>query len=95
MAAPVALRVRAATRRRLLGEAQDLAQHVLQDAAVPVVLDLDRRIDAHNHLHLLHRASGKTDAVQVTIRIDTPIEVEYYRHGGIMPYVLRQIARKA
>jgi aconitate hydratase len=43
----------------------------------------------------IHRASGKTDAVQVTVRIDTPIEVEYYRHGGIMPYVLRQIARKA
>jgi aconitate hydratase len=27
----------------------------------------------------------------VTVRIDTPIEAEYYRHGGIMPYVLRQI----
>jgi aconitate hydratase len=29
--------------------------------------------------------------VPVTLRIDTPIEVEYYRHGGILPYVLRQI----
>jgi aconitate hydratase len=27
----------------------------------------------------------------VTVRIDTPIEVEYYRHGGILPYVLRQL----
>ncbi len=25
-------------------------------------------------------------------RIDTPIEVEYYRHGGILPYVLRQLS---
>ncbi len=27
----------------------------------------------------------------VTVRLDTPIEVEYYRHGGILPYVLRQL----
>ncbi len=38
----------------------------------------------------IHRASGKVDDVPVTLRIDTPIEVEYYLHGGILPYVLRQ-----
>jgi aconitate hydratase len=27
----------------------------------------------------------------VLCRIDTPIEIEYYRHGGILPYVLREI----
>jgi aconitate hydratase len=27
----------------------------------------------------------------VTLRIDTAIEVDYYRHGGILPYVLRQL----
>jgi len=27
------------------------------------------------------------------VRIDTPQEVEYYRHGGILPYVLRQLAK--
>jgi aconitate hydratase len=40
---------------------------------------------------VIHRANGKTDEVAVTVRIDTPIEVEYYRHGGILLYVLRQI----
>jgi len=40
---------------------------------------------------VIHRASGTTQEVPVTLRIDTPIEVEYYRHGGILPYVLRQI----
>jgi len=40
---------------------------------------------------LIHRKSGKTDEVPLTVRIDTPIEVEYYKHGGILPYVLRQI----
>jgi aconitate hydratase len=27
----------------------------------------------------------------VVLRIDTPIEVEYYRHGGILPFVLREL----
>jgi aconitate hydratase len=30
----------------------------------------------------------------VKVRIDTPIEVDYYRHGGILPMVLRQLAKK-
>ncbi len=40
---------------------------------------------------VVHRANGQSIDVQVTVRIDTPIEVEYYRHGGILPYVLRQL----
>jgi aconitate hydratase len=40
---------------------------------------------------IVHRANGQTEEVQVTVRIDTPIEVEYYRHGGILPYMLRQL----
>ncbi len=38
---------------------------------------------------------GSVDKVPVLSRIDTPIEVEYYRHGGILPYVLRDILAKA
>ena len=37
------------------------------------------------------RANGESEDVAVTCRIDTPIEVEYYQHGGILHYVLRQI----
>ncbi|MDQ3812779.1 MAG: aconitase family protein, partial [Armatimonadota bacterium] len=40
---------------------------------------------------VIHRANGEDQEVPVTLRIDTPIEVEYYRHGGILPYVLRQL----
>ena len=40
---------------------------------------------------VIHRSSGATQEVPVTLRIDTPIEVEYYRHGGILLYVLRQL----
>jgi aconitate hydratase len=34
---------------------------------------------------------GTTRDVRVTLRIDTPIEVDYYKHGGILPFVLRQL----
>jgi len=43
----------------------------------------------------VRRATGETDEVPVTLRIDTPIEVEYYRHGGILPYVLRQLISRS
>jgi aconitate hydratase len=41
------------------------------------------------------RKDGTTHETQVTVRIDTPIEVDYYRSGGILPYVLGQIAGRA
>jgi aconitate hydratase len=44
---------------------------------------------------VVRRASGRQDEVPLTLRIDTPIELEYYRHGGILPYVLRHIAHPA
>jgi aconitate hydratase len=41
-------------------------------------------------LHI-HRANGVTETVALRSRIDTAIEVDYYRHGGILPFVLRQL----
>jgi len=41
------------------------------------------------------RKDGSVETVPVLSRIDTPIEVEYYRHGGILPYVLRDILAQA
>jgi aconitate hydratase len=38
-------------------------------------------------------ADGATKTFTVKVRIDTPVEVLYFRSGGIMPYVLRQIAK--
>ena len=40
---------------------------------------------------VIHRADGETKEVKVLLRIDTPIEVDYYKHGGILPFVLRQL----
>ena len=40
---------------------------------------------------VIHRANGQTQHVKLLLRIDTPIEVDYYHHGGILPFVLRQL----
>ncbi len=40
---------------------------------------------------VITRADGSKKEVRLTLRIDTPIEVEYFRAGGILPYVLRQL----
>jgi aconitate hydratase len=42
-------------------------------------------------LVVVTRADGTRQEITVTLRIDTPIEVDYYRHGGILPFVLRQL----
>ncbi|MBC7933031.1 MAG: aconitate hydratase, partial [Rubrivivax sp.] len=39
----------------------------------------------------IRRQGAEDQDVPVTLRIDTPIEIEYYRHGGILPFVLRQL----
>ncbi len=39
--------------------------------------------------------AGRAVAFEARVRLDTPIELEYYRHGGILPYVLRQLLRPA
>jgi aconitate hydratase len=40
---------------------------------------------------VIRRANGDVQRVPVLLRIDTPIEVDYYNHGGILPFVLRQL----
>ena len=41
------------------------------------------------------RKDGRVENVPVRCRIDTPIEIDYYQHGGILPFVLRQLVAKA
>ncbi|MEO8215618.1 MAG: aconitate hydratase [Acidobacteriota bacterium] len=43
----------------------------------------------------VHRRNGEVLQVPVIVRIDTPIEVDYYQHGGILPFVLRELIRDA
>ena len=41
------------------------------------------------------RADGTSETIQVTLRIDTLDEVEYYKNGGILQYVLRSMMKQA
>ncbi|MGI8956385.1 MAG: aconitate hydratase [Chthoniobacterales bacterium] len=43
------------------------------------------------NLEIKRASGGKTETVPVKLRIDTAIEVDYYRHGGILPFVLREL----
>jgi len=40
---------------------------------------------------VVHKADGSTQKVELLLRIDTDIEVDYYRNGGVLPYVLREL----
>jgi aconitate hydratase len=56
------------------------------------ILGLDGEIRPQQDCTLvIRRADGTRREVTVLCRIDTPIEVDYYRHGGILPYVLREL----
>jgi aconitate hydratase len=56
------------------------------------VIGLSNDVKPRQKLTLrITKADGKTQDVPVVLRIDTPIEVEYYRHGGILPFVLREL----
>jgi aconitate hydratase len=60
------------------------------------IVGLDGDITPRMDLSLMiHRPDGKVDTVPVTCRIDTVDEVAYYRHGGILHYVLRGMAQAA
>jgi len=57
----------------------------IEDGITPG-MDIDCRIT---------RADGSTEDIKLTCRIDTLDEVEYYRHGGILQYVLRDLMGSA
>ncbi|PTX91238.1 aconitate hydratase [Opitutus sp. ER46] len=60
------------------------------------VLGLSPALKPQQDLTLrITRKDGRIDMVAVRCRIDTPIEIEYFQHGGILPYVLRQILGRA
>src|SRR5262252_176421 len=60
------------------------------------VLRLDGGIRPQQDVTLvIRRTNGSREEVPVKLRIDTPIEIDYYQHGGILPYVLRQLIAQA
>jgi aconitate hydratase A / 2-methylisocitrate dehydratase len=60
------------------------------------VLGIDSGIRPQQEATLvIHRKDGSTREAKLRLRIDTPIEVDYYLHGGILPFVLRELLGKA
>jgi aconitate hydratase len=60
------------------------------------IAGLDANLKPQQDLTLkITRQDGSVENVPVACRIDTPIEIDYYQHGGILPYVLRQLVAKA
>ncbi len=60
------------------------------------IVGLDADIKPQQDLTLkITRKDGTVENVPVRCRIDTPIEIDYYQHGGILPFVLRQLVAKA
>ena len=60
------------------------------------IVGLDANLKPQQDLTLkITRKNGAVENVPVRCRIDTPIEIDYYQHGGILPYVLRQLIAKA
>ncbi|MBI4987038.1 MAG: aconitate hydratase AcnA [Rhodocyclales bacterium] len=56
------------------------------------ILGLDAGIRPQQEVRLVvRRANGRRQELGVLLRIDTPIEADYYRHDGILPYVLREL----
>jgi aconitate hydratase len=75
----------------------------LPDGVAPAALALDgtERLDVElpsgatpraRATLVVRRADGRVETVDLTLRIDTPVEAGYFHHGGILPFVLRQIA---
>jgi aconitate hydratase len=48
--------------------------------------------NGRKHARVTATQDGKSKSFEAAARIDTPVEIEYYRSGGILPYVLRQLA---
>jgi aconitate hydratase len=58
------------------------------------IAGLSDQIKPGQNVTLEIESKGGKSAVEVKLRIDTPIEIDYYRHGGILPFVLRQLVSK-
>ena len=76
------------------GSDSALSLGIKGDETVDVILPAELRPQQELKLAIKKPDGSKTE-ITVKSRIDTAIEVDYYKHGGILPYVLREIISKA
>ncbi len=76
------------------GDADVAALHLTGDETFDIS-GIDENLKPQQDVTLtIRRKDGSTQQVPLLLRIDTPIEVDYYRHGGILPYVLRELVSR-
>jgi len=61
------------------------------DELIDIAIDPDLRPQSDATLVIRAADGSRRREVTLTLRVDTPIEADYLRHGGILPYVLRQL----
>jgi aconitate hydratase len=60
------------------------------------LIGLSDQLQPRQELQLrITRKNGASEEIPLKVRIDTPIEIDYYRHGGILPFILRQLLNKS
>lgn len=64
------------------------------DETIDIVVEGELKPQGEANL-VITRADGSRTEVPLILRIDTPIEIDYYKHGGILPFVLRQLLGSA
>ena len=58
------------------------------------IVGIEKKLKPQQQVTMVIEKDGQKREVMLITRIDTPMEMEYYQHGGIMPYVLRQLMKK-
>ena len=67
--------------------------HAVRDATFSILgISNDTKPQSEATLRVT-KADGSSFDIPLVVRIDTPVEIDYYRAGGILPYVLAQILR--
>jgi aconitate hydratase len=73
-------------------EGQDVASLGIDGTQTYSIVGLDETLAPRKFVKMIvTENNGTTREITLQVRIDTPVEVQYYKHGGILPYVLRNI----
>ncbi len=66
------------------------------DYSKPITIELDQNMGPRSRIKIKYtsKKTGSVESAQVKSRIDTPIELEYYKYGGILNYVLKKISKE-
>ena len=74
-------------------QGQNAATYKLTGEEIYAVEGIDKGLKPGKILIVKVSGPGKCKVFEAVCRIDTPVELEYYRHGGILQYVLRQLLK--